>query len=75
MRSYSDVVSGSGNIIFEVSARYLCGVSCNCLSTFLPNLCSRLTFYLSQGHRTPSQGQSCCAGKFPFNHFSFCDLL
>ena len=37
MRSYSDVVSGSGKFIFGVSARYLCGVYCNCLSAILPN--------------------------------------
>ena len=38
MRSYSDVVSGSGKFIFgTVSARYLCGVYCNCLSAILPN--------------------------------------
>ena len=37
MRSYSKVVSGSGKFIFTVSARYLCGVYCNCLSAILPN--------------------------------------
>ena len=38
MRSYSDVVSGSGKFIFgTVSARYLCGVYCNCLRAILPN--------------------------------------
>ena len=37
MRSYSDVVSGSGKFIFGVSARYLCGLYCNYLSAILPN--------------------------------------
>ena len=37
MRSYSDVVSGSGKFIFAVSARYLCGAYYNCLSAILPN--------------------------------------
>ena len=38
MRSYSDVVSGSGKFVFAVSARYLFGVYCNCLRAILPNL-------------------------------------
>ena len=37
MRSYSDVVVGSGKYMFTVSARYLCGFYCNCLSSILPN--------------------------------------
>ena len=39
MRSYSNVVS----------ARYLCGVYCNCLSAILPNHVHAIV-YLSQGH-------------------------